>query len=115
MVQLEHRYFGASKPHQSLNVVTLQDLTVANAIADMVNFAQHVEFPFDLSGSSQASKAPWIFMGGSYSGSLPAWTAAKSPGTFWAYWYASFTHQTVQNRILVNYTNTGLQVHRYKL
>ena len=86
MVQLEHRYFGASMPYSTLDDMTLLDLTVDNAIADMVNFAQHVQFPFDLSGSSQASKAPWIFIGGSYAGSLPAWTAATSPGTFWAYW-----------------------------
>lgn len=70
MVQLEHRYFGesiprfgrASQPIQpsDLNPDTLQYLTVQNAIADFVHFAEHVSLPFDAQGTSRASKAPWV-------------------------------------------------------
>lgn len=82
-VVVEHRYWGESSPFADLTTESLKYLTLNQSIADFINFAENVELPFDTDGSSVASKAPWIFSGGSYSGALAAWTEASSPGTFW--------------------------------
>jgi hypothetical protein len=51
----------------------------------MVYFVNNFNAPFDPSGNSGPRSAPWIFIGGSYSGALAGWLAALKPGTFWAY------------------------------
>jgi len=61
----------------------------------MVNFARHVNLTFDPTGRSNADKAPWVFVGGSYAGSLVAWTDIVSPGTFWAYHSSSAPLQAI--------------------
>ena len=61
----------------------------------MVNFARHVNLTFDPTGRSNADKAPWIFVGGSYAGSLVAWTDIVAPGTFWAYHSSSAPLQAI--------------------
>ena len=68
-----------------LTTANMTYLTLENSIADLVYFAKTVELPFDKGGKSNADNAPWVLMGGSYSGALTAWTARISPGTFWAY------------------------------
>ena len=85
VIVLEHRYWGLSSPFANLSSKNLEYLTLSNSIADLTNFARHAVLPFDLQGSSHAPYAPWLLSGGSYSGSLAAWTATTSPGTFWAY------------------------------
>jgi hypothetical protein len=50
-----------------------------------VRIAAKAHLPFDPTNKSNAASAPWIMVGGSYSGSMSAWTEATSPGTFWAY------------------------------
>lgn len=60
-------------------------LTLSNSIADLNNFAANAALPFDRHGASNAANAPWVMMGGSYSGALSAWTASTAPGTIWAY------------------------------
>jgi len=52
---------------------------------DFINIAKTLKLPFDTTGATNADKAPWIYTGGSYAGSLSAWTASMYPGTFWAY------------------------------
>jgi hypothetical protein len=89
VIVIEHRYWGVSSPYANLSTKNLQYLTLENSIADLVNFAKNAELPFDLSGSSQAAKAPWVLVGGSYSGALSAWVESTSPGTFWAYYASS--------------------------
>lgn len=51
----------------------------------MTYFANNVKLPFDTTGKSNAKKAPWVLVGGSYSGALAAWINSVAPGTFWAY------------------------------
>lgn len=97
VIMLEHRYWGTSSPYTNLTTETLQYLTVENAIADNIYFANNVNLPFDNTGSSHPSKAPWIYSGGSYPGALGAWTAALKPGTFWAYHATSAIVQTIGN------------------
>jgi hypothetical protein len=89
VVVVEHRYWGVSSPYAELSTKNLQYLTLENSIADFVNFAKNADLPFDTSGSSKADKAPWVFMGGSYSGALAAWIESTSPDTFWAYYASS--------------------------
>ena len=60
-------------------------LTLNNSISDLTYFAQTAALPWDKGSKSNADNAPWVLIGGSYSGALTAWTAIISPGTFWAY------------------------------
>lgn len=63
----------------------------------MTNFAKTVSLPFDTTGRTNAPKAPWVLVGGSYSGSLAAWTEITAPGTFWAYHASSAPVQAIEN------------------
>ncbi|KAF2501770.1 serine carboxypeptidase [Lophium mytilinum] len=85
VVIIEHRYWGVSSPYADLSTENLQHLTLKNSIADLVHFAKTAKLPFDPHGTSQAHRAPWVLVGGSYSGALTAWVASTSPGTFWSY------------------------------
>ena len=60
VVQLEHRFWGQSIVFDTVNTTTLQYLTVQQAIADFVYFAENVEFPFDPDCTSKASQVPWV-------------------------------------------------------
>lgn len=84
VVMVEHRYWGNSTPFDLQSTEALQYLTLDQAVADFVHFAQSVKLPFDLNGTSNAPTAPWIWVGGSYSGALGAWIESLAPGTFWA-------------------------------
>ncbi|KAG9242909.1 serine carboxypeptidase S28-domain-containing protein [Calycina marina] len=96
-VILEHRYYGASSPYDTLTVENLQLLTVEQAILDATYFAQTVDFAFDTDHSSNAANAPWVFSGGSYSGALAAWTESVYPGVFWAYHASSAPVEAIED------------------
>lgn len=65
-------------------------MTLENAIRDFVRFARLVRLPFaGTAGGANATTAPWIFFGQSYSGALAAWIEHIAGGTFWAYWSSS--------------------------
>jgi len=85
VVIVEHRYWGDSSPFPELTEANLQHLTLENSLEDMVYFVNNFDPPFDSSGGSSPRHAPWVFVGGSYSGALAGWLAALKPGTFWAY------------------------------
>ncbi|THW68098.1 serine carboxypeptidase [Aureobasidium pullulans] len=89
IVCIEHRYWGYSSPYADLTTENLQYLTLDNSISDLTNFAKHVRLPFDYHRKSSPNRAPWVMMGGSYSGALAAWTASTQPNTYWAYWASS--------------------------
>jgi len=93
------RYWGESSPYADLTAETLQLLTLNQAIQDFVLFAKTVYLPFDKTNSSNAAKAPWVFMGGSYSGALTAWTESISPSTFWAYHASSAPVEAIDNYV----------------
>jgi len=67
-IVLEHRFFGLSNPYPDLSVKSLQVLTIQQAIDDLVYFAETVKL--EMPGGDQVSpeKAPWVLVGGSYSG-----------------------------------------------
>ncbi|CAK7197945.1 hypothetical protein SEUCBS139899_000596 [Sporothrix eucalyptigena] len=98
IVILEHRYWGESSPYPDLTVEHLQYLTVDNALRDMTYFAENWVPPFDSSGKSKPSKAPWLLTGGSYPGALAGWVAnlahsepeaTDGVSPFWAYYSTS--------------------------
>ena len=96
-IVLEHRYWGTSTPYTDLSTENMKYLTLENSIYDLTNFAQNVKLPFDKHGSSSAKSAPWVIMGGSYSGALSAWTESVAPGTFWAYHASSAPVQAISD------------------
>ncbi|CAK7263729.1 hypothetical protein SEPCBS119000_000631 [Sporothrix epigloea] len=98
VVILEHRYYGESSPYDELNVKHLEFLTVDQAMRDLTYFAENWVPPFDTSGKSSPAHAPWVLVGGSYSGALTGWLAnlaAQQPeatnhtSPFWAYYATS--------------------------
>ncbi|OMP83342.1 putative serine protease K12H4.7 [Diplodia seriata] len=97
VVMLEHRYWGESSPFEDLTVESLQYLTLPQSIKDTTYFAKNVVFPFDTNGSSQATRAPWVFSGGSYSGALAGWVEAVDPGTYWAYHASSAVVEAISD------------------
>lgn len=83
-VIIEHRFFGESNPYPDLSVQSLQYLNLAQSVADLEYFAKNVQLP--MSGGDQVApgQAPWILLGGSYSGALTAWTMAATDDVFFA-------------------------------
>ncbi|TLS22750.1 uncharacterized protein PpBr36_06479 [Pyricularia pennisetigena] len=97
IVILEHRYWGESSPFANLSTKNMQYLTLNNSISDTTRFARQAKLPFDTSGATNAPKAPWVFVGGSYAGALAGWVDSVAPGTFWAYHASSAVVQDVGN------------------
>jgi hypothetical protein len=76
----------------------MQYQTLKNAIADLNYFALTAKLPFDKSGATNADKAPWVLIGGSYSGALTAWVEATTkPSVMWAYYSSSAVVETIGN------------------
>ncbi|EGG23012.1 Putative serine protease [Cavenderia fasciculata] len=73
IVACEHRFYGYSSPHPTLDTKHLHLLTTEQALADYANFRQFIAAKYN-TGSSK-----WISFGGSYSGSLSAWLRLKYP------------------------------------
>ncbi len=67
-IVLEHRFYGLSNPYNNLSVASLQVHTIQQAIDDLVFFAQNVKLPMPNGDNVTPDKAPWILIGGSYSG-----------------------------------------------
>ncbi|MFH4983698.1 hypothetical protein AB6A40_010407 [Gnathostoma spinigerum] len=73
MFQLEHRYFGQSRPVTDTKTENLKYCTIAQAIEDLATFirAKNKEKKFN--------KPRWVTFGGSYAGSLSAWLRSVHP------------------------------------
>ncbi|KAM7197563.1 serine-type peptidase-like protein [Rhypophila sp. PSN 637] len=96
IVIVEHRYWGGSSPFDVLTVQNLTYLTLENSLQDMVYFSKNFIPPFDTSGNSSSTNAPYIFLGGSYTGAIAHWLATLYPGEgFWAYHAVSAVVQAV--------------------
>ncbi|XP_026819269.1 putative serine protease K12H4.7 [Rhopalosiphum maidis] len=70
--QLEHRFYGKSRPTDNLNTTNLVYLTTQQALADIEVFIKNKT-------EGQFSNAKWVVFGGSYPGSLAAWSRMKFP------------------------------------
>ena len=67
-IVLEHRFYGFSNPYPDLSVKSLRVHTIQQAIDDLEYFATHVHLPMPGGDQVTPDKAPWILVGGSYSG-----------------------------------------------
>jgi pimeloyl-ACP methyl ester carboxylesterase len=77
VVLLEHRFFGYSNPYDDLTSQSLEVLTIQQAIDDLVYFAANADLPMPGGDAVKPGQAPWILIGGSYSGALTSWTMVK--------------------------------------
>ncbi|KAG6820692.1 hypothetical protein H0H93_013211 [Arthromyces matolae] len=83
-ILLEHRFYGFSNPYPDLSVKSLRVHNLQQAVDDLVYFARNVHLPMPGGDQVTPDKAPWILVGGSYSGALMSWTMVSRPGVFWA-------------------------------
>ncbi|KAG6896631.1 hypothetical protein C0992_007037 [Termitomyces sp. T32_za158] len=81
-VVLEHRFYGLSNPKPDLSVESLRLHTIQQAAEDLAYFAKTVKLPMPGGDQVTPDKAPWILIGGSYSGALTSWTMVRD---FWEY------------------------------
>ncbi|KAL1510018.1 hypothetical protein ABEB36_004676 [Hypothenemus hampei] len=72
--QVEHRFYGKSRPTPDLSVENLKFLTSEQALADLAIFISAMNEEYNL-----ATDVKWIAFGGSYPGSLAAWLRLKYP------------------------------------
>jgi hypothetical protein len=76
-ILIEHRFFGYSNPYDNLTSQSLALLTIQQAIDDLVYFATTADLPMPGGDAVKPGQAPWILIGGSYSGALTSWTMVK--------------------------------------
>ena len=76
-VVLEHRFYGLSNPFPDLSSQSFRVHTIQQAIDDLEYFAKNVKLPMPGGDEVAPGKAPWILIGGSYSGALTSWTMVK--------------------------------------
>ncbi|KAI0072974.1 peptidase S28 [Panus rudis PR-1116 ss-1] len=88
-IVLEHRFFGLSNPKPDLSDESLKLLTIQQAIDDLEYFAKNVKLPMPGGDHVGPDKAPWILIGGSYSGALTSYTVVNKPGLFSAAYASS--------------------------
>ncbi|KAJ3511571.1 hypothetical protein NLJ89_g4020 [Agrocybe chaxingu] len=96
-VVLEHRFYGLSNPYPDLSVKSFRVHTIQQAIDDLEYFAKKVHLPMPGGDSVTPDKAPWILVGGSYSGALTSWTMVNKPGLFFAGYASSAVVQAILN------------------
>uniref|UniRef100_A0A0K8SCN3 Serine protease K12H4.7 n=1 Tax=Lygus hesperus TaxID=30085 RepID=A0A0K8SCN3_LYGHE len=72
--QLEHRYYGESRPVEDVSVKGLRYLSSEQALADIAYFIESMNERYKLT-----PKNKWVVFGGSYPGSLAAWARLKYP------------------------------------
>ncbi|KAJ7591580.1 peptidase S28 [Mycena floridula] len=94
---LEHRFYGLSNPYPDLSVKSLRVHTLQQAIDDLEYFTRNVKLPMPNGGELGPEKAPWILIGGSYSGALTSWTMVNKPGLFWAGYASSAVVEAIFN------------------
>ncbi|KAG3288523.1 protease, serine 16 [Ictidomys tridecemlineatus] len=79
VISLEHRFYGLSVPPGGLGMAQLRYLSSRHSLADVVSARLALSRLFNVSSTS-----PWICFGGSYAGSLAAWTRLKFPHLIFA-------------------------------
>ncbi|PPQ79519.1 hypothetical protein CVT25_003401 [Psilocybe cyanescens] len=94
-IVLEHRFYGLSNPYPDLTVKSLKVHTIQQAIDDLEYFAKNVNLPMPGGDSVTPDKAPWVLIGGSYSGALTSWTMVNKPNLFAAGYASSAVVQAI--------------------
>ncbi|KAI0645171.1 peptidase S28 [Trametes meyenii] len=88
-IVLEHRYYGLSNPYPDLSAKSLKYHTIQQAIDDLEYFAKNVVLPQPDGDSVKPGQAPWLLIGGSYSGALTSFAVVNKPGLFQAAYASS--------------------------
>ncbi|CAH2985463.1 unnamed protein product [Chilo suppressalis] len=78
-INLEHRYYGESRPTEDMSTKNLQYLSSSQAMDDLAYFIQEMNELYKLPKDTK-----WIAFGGSYPGSLAAWVRVKYPHLIYA-------------------------------
>lgn len=94
-IVVEHRFYGYSNPYNNLSVESLQVHTIQQAIDDLEYFAYNVDLPMPGGDNVAPGKAPWVLIGGSYSGALTSWTMVNKPGVFYAGYASSAVVESI--------------------
>jgi hypothetical protein len=76
-IVIEHRFYGESNPLPDLSDESLQLLNIQQALDDFEYFAFNVELPMPNGTEVTPDTAPWIIVGGSYSGQLASYAMIK--------------------------------------
>lgn len=76
MVAVEHRFYGVSMPTPDLSTESLIYLSSRQAIADIAAVQEYIARQYN------ARRHKFIVIGGSYAGSLAAWTRLTYPSLF---------------------------------
>lgn len=106
-LMIEHRFYGDSMPFPVDEQTGLppdgyeafQYHTTEQALEDVVYIASN----FQPKGLEQSwdqlspSRAPWVFLGGSYGGNRAAWLRLRNPDVIYASWASSAPVQTTIN------------------
>ncbi|KAH9942562.1 peptidase S28 [Amylocystis lapponica] len=95
VVLIEHRFYGESNPYGNLSVASFEVHTIQQAIDDFVYFANNVNLSMPGGGNVTPSEAPWIMVGGSYSGALTSFTLVNQPDVFYAGWASSAVVESI--------------------
>ena len=74
---IEHRFYGESNPLPDLSSESLKLHTIQQAIDDLEYFAKNVDLPMPGGDAVKPGQAPWVLIGGSYSGALTSFTVVK--------------------------------------
>ncbi|KAI5118441.1 hypothetical protein M0805_000575 [Coniferiporia weirii] len=94
-IVVEHRYYGLSNPYNNLSVASLEYHTIQQAIDDLTYFAENVKLPMPNGDDLAPGNAPWILIGGSYSGALTGWTMVNKPDVFFAGYASSAVVESI--------------------
>ena len=78
LITLEHRFYGASRPHPNMNATNLRMLSSEQALADAAQFINWWE---EQHAGAANGATTWIVWGGSYSGQLAAWLRLRYPSS----------------------------------
>ncbi|CAG8682061.1 337_t:CDS:2 [Acaulospora morrowiae] len=86
VISVEHRFYGESYPPvPDLHTKNLKTHTVEQALADFATFISNPpDVPVKIPKDSK-----WIFVGGSYAGSIATWMRKKYPKLVFAAWASS--------------------------
>ncbi|CAI8609056.1 unnamed protein product [Vicia faba] len=79
VVSLEHRYYGASTPFDTLSSENLKYLSSKQALFDLAVFRKYYQDSLNAKLNRTGGENPWFFFGGSYAGALSAWFRLKFP------------------------------------
>ncbi|TBU33004.1 peptidase S28, partial [Dichomitus squalens] len=94
-IVLEHRFYGLSNPYPDLSVASLKVHTIQQAIDDLEYFAKNVKLPQPNGDKVAPGQAPWVLVGGSYSGALTSWTVVNKPNLFQAAYASSAVVESI--------------------